>query len=115
MRGIDFPESTMNLGAPKGMEDEVYTLRAWHVPGHPAFISKWRMTWRERLHCLIFGHVWLHVMSHDHPPLTIETSYPFERDSVPYGKGIRRSIIFVAVLTFAVLAGTAFLYFSETY
>jgi hypothetical protein len=47
--------------------------------------------------------------------MTIETSYPFERDSVPFGQGIRRSIIFVAILTALVLAGTVFLYFSETY
>lgn len=116
MIGKDFPEATTKLGAPEGMEDDVYALPVWHTPGHPAFISKWHMTWKERLHCLIFGYVWLHVLSAAHPPITIETHYPFEKpERVPYGKGIRTSIIFVVLLTLAVLAGSIFLYFSETY
>lgn len=115
MIGTNFPEATTALGAPEGMEDEVYALPVWHTPGHPAFISKWRMTWKERLHCLLFGYVWLHVLSAAHPPVSIETHYPFERSSIPRGYGIRRSIIFVVLLTVAVLAGAAFLYFSETF
>ena len=79
MIGSDFPESTTALAAPEGMEDEVYALPVWHTPGHPAFISKWHMSWKERLHCLIYGHVWLHVLSMKHPPVAIETQYPFER------------------------------------
>jgi len=78
MIGQDFPEATTKLGAPEGMEDEVYELPVWHTPGHAAFISQWRMTWRERLHCLLFGYVWLHILSAQHPPVTIETHYPFE-------------------------------------
>lgn len=116
MIGQDFPEATTKLGAPEGMEDEVYELPVWHTPGHAAFISQWRMTWRERLHCLFFGYVWLHILSAQHPPVTIETHYPFEKpERVPYGKGIRTSIVFVVLLTLAVLAGTLFLYLSETY
>jgi len=115
MKGTDFPESVTKLGAPEGMEDEVYALPIWTDGQHPALISKWRMTWKERLMCLWQGYVWLHVLSRSHPPVTIETSHPFERDSVPVGYGIRRSAIFVVVLTLAVLIGTAILYFSESF
>ena len=80
MIGSKFPEATTALKAPTGMEDTVYELPVWHTPGHPAFISKWRMTWLERLHCLFKGYVWLHILSDSHPPVTIETEYPFEKD-----------------------------------
>lgn len=113
MRGIDFPEATMNLNAPEGMEDEVYVLRAWHVPGHAAFISKWKMTWLERLMCLWQGYCWLHVMGTSHPPVTIETDYPFEREKVPFGHGIRRSVIFIVLLVLLILIGAGVIYFGE--
>ncbi|RMH22126.1 MAG: hypothetical protein D6698_01835 [Gammaproteobacteria bacterium] len=117
MIGQDFPEATTKLDAPEGMEDDVYQLPVWHMPGHPAFISKWHMTWRERLHCLIHGYVWLHVLSAAHPPVALETNYPFERDKtrVPYCKGIHTSVVFMVLLMIATLAGSLFLYFSETY
>ena len=81
MIGQNFPEATTSLKAPEGMEDEVYELPVWHTPGNPAFISKWRMTWRERFACFFKGYVWLHVMSMQHPPVTIETYYPFEKNN----------------------------------
>lgn len=111
MIGKDFPEATTKLGAPEGMEDDVYALPVWHTPGHPAFISKWHMTWKERLHCLIFGHVWLHVLGAAHPPIAIETHYPFEKpERVPYRKGIRTSIILVVLAMLAWTGGFLYLY-----
>lgn len=80
MKGSPFPESTTELKAPDGMEDQVYALPVWRVQGHSVFISKWRMTWRERLACLFKGHVWLHVIGNSHPPISIETRYPFEKE-----------------------------------
>lgn len=115
MRGTDFPEATMKLLPPEGHEEDVYPLHVWRHPEGGMVISKWRMTWRERLSCLWNGHVWFHCWGNTHPPMSIETSYPFEKDSVPMGLGIRRSIIFVVILTLLVLAGTGFLYFSEAY
>jgi hypothetical protein len=112
MKGTDFPEATLKLLPPEGHEEEVYPLHVWRHPEGGMVISKWKMTWRERLSCLWNGYVWFHCWGNTHPPMSIETSYPFERDSV---LGIRRSIIFVAILTALVLAGTVFLYFSETY
>lgn len=116
MKGTEFPEATMKLLPPEGHEDDVYSLHVWRHPEGGMVISKWKMTWRERLSCLWNGYVWFHCWGNTHPPMTIETSYPFEKPKrLPFGMGIRRSIIFVVLLTALVLAGTVFLYFSETY
>lgn len=91
MRGTEFPEAVTKLKAPEGMEDEVYSLPVWTDGQHPALISKWKMTWKERFMCLIQGHVWLHVLSQQHPPVTIETSFPFvERKDSPGVVRLRR-------------------------
>ena len=79
MRGTDFPEATTKLLPPEGHEEDVYPLHVWRHPEGGMVISKWRMTWRERLSCLWNGYVWFHCWSNTHPPITIETSYPFEK------------------------------------
>lgn len=95
MKGSDFDEATQSLKAPEGHEDHVYELPVWHLPGEPVFISKWQLSWKERFMCLLQGHVWLHVLSHSHPPITIETSYPFEEKgwSIPWISVISAIII----------------------
>lgn len=80
MRGTNFPEETHTLRAPEGMEDKVYDLPIWRHPEGGFIISKWKMTWRERLACLFKGHVWFHVWADTHPPISIETSFPFEKE-----------------------------------
>lgn len=36
-------------------------------------ISKWRLTWKERLEVLIYGHVWLRVRHQSiHPPVWVQ-------------------------------------------
>jgi hypothetical protein len=80
MRATKFDEATTELLPPQGAEDLVYPLPIWRHPEGGMVISKWKMTWRERLHCFWKGHVWLHVWGNIHPPVTIETSYPFEKD-----------------------------------
>ncbi len=77
MRATDFPEATTQLLAPEGMEDQVYDLNIWKSQEFDLVISKWKMTWRERFQILFLGHVWLHVTGQTHPPVTIETFYPF--------------------------------------
>lgn len=111
MKGVEFPEANTKLLPPEGQESRVYALHVWRHPDGGMLISKWGMTWRERLFCLWGGYIWFHCWGNTHPPMSIETSYPFERDKVPIG--IRRSIIFVVILALLVLAGTCFLYFSE--
>lgn len=80
MKGSDFPEATTKLAPPEGMEESVYALPVWVTPESGVFISKWEMTWRERIRCLIKGHVWLHIIGPSHPPVAIETDYPFRKE-----------------------------------
>ena len=49
------------LGAPRGQEGEVLPLPVY-TDGQQC-ISCWRLSWRERLSALVFGRVWLSVMS----------------------------------------------------
>lgn len=51
-------------------------------------ISKWKMSWRERLHCLFRGYVWLWVVSgQTQPPVKIEAKKTvFMKASVDDGK-----------------------------
>lgn len=113
MMGREFKEATTELGAPEGMEDKVHSLPVWHVPGHGAFISQWGMTWRERLHCLLFGYVWLHVMGSNHPPLAVETQNPFHvEDPKPQEKPLLRWAILITMITITLTMGMVFLYFS---
>lgn len=81
MKGTEFPEATTKLLPPEGHEENVYPLHVWRHPEGGMVISKWRMTWRERLSCLWNGYVWFHSWGNTHPPMTIETSYPFEGKS----------------------------------
>ena len=30
---------------------------------YASYISKWKMSWRERLHCIFRGYVWVHILS----------------------------------------------------
>lgn len=85
MKGSEFEEANLKLMPPDGQEDDVYALHVWRHPEGGYLISKWEMTWRERLACLFRGHVWLHVWGSSHPPLTLETNYPFEKRENTYG------------------------------
>ena len=78
MKGMDFPEATNKLMPPEGQEDTVYALPVWRHPDGNMVISKWKLSWRERFHCLLKGHVWFECMGGTHPPIAIETEYPFE-------------------------------------
>ena len=107
MRGSDFPEAVGTLLAPDGLEEEIYGLPVWYHEGCRAYISKWKMSWRERIHCLLFGHVWLHLLGSSHPPVNIETYYPFEPADYS-GEGLRRkrmAVIRVLVALFVLMMG----------
>lgn len=112
MRGTDFPEATMKLLPPEGHEEDVYPLHVWRHPEGGMVISKWRMTWRERLSCLWNGYVWFHCWGNTHPPMTIETSYPFERDTDGLKKGLRWTAALM-VPVWVAIGISLFLYLSE--
>jgi hypothetical protein len=97
MRGIEFKEANTKLLPPEGKEDEVYALPVW-TNGF-LFISKWKLTWKERLVVPFTGAVWLHVVSGSHPPVTIESSFPFEKPPKPKWS-LRRMVLFLVAGTF---------------
>lgn len=64
-----FAESNKTLGAPSGMEN--CSSLAVYADGKTC-LSCWRPTWRERLSILLFGRVWLWVMSgYTQPPVAL--------------------------------------------
>lgn len=56
-----FPESNKTLGAPRGMQDSCDPLAVW--TDGKVCISRWRLSWRERIAALLYGRVWLRVYS----------------------------------------------------
>ena len=81
MRAHDFPEANTELRAPEGLEDQVYDLQVWKDPSIPLVISQWKPTWLDRWRILWGKPLWLQVQGVTHPPVTIETDYPFEQGS----------------------------------
>lgn len=62
MRPINFKESNRHLGKPAGMTDEECGSLHVFTDGSQC-ISCWKMSWRERLSALLFGRVWVSVLS----------------------------------------------------
>lgn len=66
-----FPEKTKTLKKPDSMTDEECSSLDVFSDGINC-ISKWKMSWRERLHCLCRGYVWLYVVSgQTQPPVSV--------------------------------------------
>jgi hypothetical protein len=76
MQAQGFPQSNRQLLPPDGLENEVLPLPVW-TDGQRC-ISRWRPTFWERLQILFTGDLWLHVNGPTHPPLVIDTRFPFE-------------------------------------
>lgn len=77
MEPIKFPEQNGELGPPVNFDpeqsnatDEIVTLPVYR-DGEQC-ISLWKMNWRERLSALIYGRVWLQVLSGStQPPVAL--------------------------------------------
>jgi hypothetical protein len=70
-----FPESNHTLSAPEGMSDcvplQVFT-------DGKVCISRWRMTWQERVQLLLTSRVWLWVFyGRTQPPVALTAGSPF--------------------------------------
>jgi hypothetical protein len=78
MKPVGFRECTRTLGPPRGQTD-VDPLPIWD--DGKQLISKWKMSWAERLSALLFGTVWLQVRSsYTQPPVALTvTRQIFER------------------------------------
>lgn len=69
--------------------------------GHTC-ISRWRLSWRERLTVLLSGAVWLGVLSgHTQPPVWIAARKPFARREQPSARERWLAFIGAAILLFA--------------
>lgn len=69
MKPIKFEESNKTLLKPSSMTDEECSSLPVFTDGRQC-ISCWRLTWMERLSALLFGRVWLCVLSgHTQPPV----------------------------------------------
>jgi hypothetical protein len=74
MKPIDFKESTKVLHKPESMSDEECYSMAVFCDGKNC-ISKWTMSWKERLHCFIRGYVWVWVLSgNTQPPISVSST-----------------------------------------
>lgn len=65
-----FPEKNKTLQPPQGMAD-CEPLDVW-TDGKRC-VSRWKMTWRERISALVFGRVWVHIWSgYTQPPIAAQ-------------------------------------------
>lgn len=62
MKPIKFKEATKNLLKPENMTDEECSS-LWVYNDGRECVSCWRLTWKERIKALLFGKVWLGVLS----------------------------------------------------
>jgi len=72
MEPANFKQANKNLLKPEGMTDEECGSLPVFSDGRGKCISLWKMTWRERLSALVFGKVWLWVISgQTQPPVAL--------------------------------------------
>jgi len=62
MRPVKFKEVNKLLEKPSSMADKECFYLSVFTDGERC-ISKWKMSWMERFHCLFRGYVWLGVRS----------------------------------------------------
>lgn len=72
---IIFPEHNAVLQKPPNMTDEECLPLAVYCDGKQC-ISCWKMSWKERLSTLLFGKVWVWVLSgNTQPPIALEATW----------------------------------------
>lgn len=72
MKAIKFPQANKNLLKPTSMTDEECS-NLWVFCNGIECISCWKLTWKQRLSALLFGKVWLSVLSgHTQPPVWLD-------------------------------------------
>jgi len=80
MEPIPFKESNRMLTKPEGLSHEECGSLPAFTNGEVC-ITKHKMSFRERLHCLFKGYIWLHILSGStQPPISIQAyKSAFER------------------------------------
>ncbi len=80
MKPVNFPERNMTLHKPENMTDEECQPLEIYTDGKKC-ISKWKLSFKERIQVLFKGHVWLWIFSgHTQPPVSLEIDYPFIKE-----------------------------------
>ncbi len=71
MNPASFKEANKNLLKPNNMTDEECGPLSVFTDGDEC-ISKWKMSWKERFHCLFYGYIWARIFSGvTQPPIAI--------------------------------------------
>lgn len=74
MKPVKFKEANKNLLKPDSMTDEECSS-LWVYTDGVQCVSCWRLTFKERMCALLFGKVWLSVLSgHTQPPVWLDCS-----------------------------------------
>jgi hypothetical protein len=69
---IKFPEANKNLLKPSSMNDEECSS-LWVYSDGRECISCWKLSFTQRIKALLFGRIWLSVLSgHTQPPVWID-------------------------------------------
>lgn len=69
---VKFPEANKNLLKPDDMTDEECTS-LWVYSNGKQCISCWKLTWKQRLLVLLYGRIWLSVLSgQTQPPVWLD-------------------------------------------
>lgn len=72
MEPIKFKEANKCLAKPQTMTDEQCSS-LWTYSDGEQSISCWKMSWKERIKALVFGKVWLGVVSgNSQPPVWVD-------------------------------------------
>lgn len=72
MKPIKFKEANKNLLKPQSMNDEECS-DLWVYTDGEQCISCWKMNWKQRIMALLFGRVWLSVLSgQTQPPVWVD-------------------------------------------
>lgn len=82
MKPTHFKEANVNLSKPNTMTDDECGSLHIHTDGQTC-ISLWELSWKERFRILLFGKIWVGVMSgSSQPPIWIDcTKTVFEDEN----------------------------------
>lgn len=70
---VRFPEANKNLLKPSNMTDEE-CASLWVFTDGQQCVSRWQLTWKDRLRILWYGHIWLSVHSgQTQPPVRLDS------------------------------------------
>ena len=88
MNPVKFDEANKNLLKPSGMTDEE-CQSLWVFTDGSICVSRWQLSWRDRLRILFYGHVWLTVHSgQTQPPVRLDstkTVFQTQEDAIREG------------------------------